>query len=417
MAGFAVLGLVGIAYALCASRLERVSVSGPLVFTAAGLALGPAGLSRLDVPASAATVKTVTELTLALLLFADASTVGLRQLRRNAGLPTRLLTLGLPLTIVLGAVVAHLVLPGVSWSVAALIAAILAPTDAALSLAVVTNPRVPLLVRTTLNVESGLNDGIASPIVAVLIAVVAAEESPTHRWLTSAVKEIGVALAVAIVLGAVGGWLAEHARRSGWTTPLSDQLVVLAMALVTFEVAVSLGGNGFVAAFVAGLLFGAASGHELSPATEYTETTGLFLSYAVWALFGAVLVGPLLKDGWHTSAFVYAILSLTVVRMIPVALSLLGTGLDRSSLAFIGWFGPRGLASIVFLIVAAHDLHLGAADISSVESETIVWTIFLSVVVHGLTAAPFSTWYGTHETGTGTDRSATSKPRRAPRTN
>jgi sodium/hydrogen antiporter len=394
MAGFALLGVITLVYALAASRLERISVGGPLVFAVAGLALGPAGLSKLDVPASGETMKVVTELTLALLLFADASTVGLGELRRRASLPFRLLAIGLPLCIAAGTLLAHWLFAGSTWWVAALIATILAPTDAALSIAVVTNPQVPRLIRTTLNVESGLNDGIASPLVVLLIALVAAEETAAQGWLTGAVKAIAIALAVAVVLGAGGGWLAARAHKAGWTTPLSDQLAVLALALLSFTGSVWLGGNGFVASFVAGLVFGGVSRQHMAAATEYTETTGLFMSYVVWALFGAALVGPLLLSGWHAHALIYAVLSLTVIRMVPVGLALLGTKVDRASMLFIGWFGPRGLASIVFLIIAGHGLELAKTDLESVGVETVVWTIALSVVLHGLTSGPLSARFG-----------------------
>jgi NhaP-type Na+/H+ or K+/H+ antiporter len=392
--GLTLLGLVAIGYALVASRLERWSIGGPLVMTAAGLVLGPAGLALLEPPASSELVKLVTELTLALLLFADASTIGLRQLTRHAGLPLRLLAVGLPLTIVLGTLLAHGMLDGSTWASAALVATILAPTDAALSLPVVSNPQVPTIVRTTLNVESGLNDGIATPVVTVLIAVVASEESATTGWFGQAVRAIAVAAAVAAVVGAGGGLLALRANRDHWTTPLSDELAVLLLALVSYGGAVALGGNGFVSSFFAGLVFGAVTGHRVSRATEYTETTGLFMSYAVWALFGAALVGPLLQGGWHANAFAYAVLSLTLVRMLPVALSLIGAHTGTATTLFIGWFGPRGLASVVFLILAAHELHLGAEGASSTLAETIIWTILLSVVLHGLTAGPFSRWFG-----------------------
>ncbi len=291
-----------------------------------------------------------------------------------------------------------------------MVATILAPTDAALSIAVVTNPRVPLLVRTALNVESGLNDGIATPIVTVLIAVVAAEEVANQGWAMHAVKAIVIALAVAVFLGGGGGWLAALARRSGWTTPPSDDLVVLVMALLSFEGAVWLDGNGFVASFVAGLVFGAVTRQAMVTATEYTETTGLFLSYVVWALFGAALVGPLLQNGWHAAALVYAIAALTVVRMVPVALCLVGTKLDRASVLFLGWFGPRGLASIVFLIIAAHDLHFGAAETSRVEVEAVVWTILLSVLLHGLSSGPLSARYGRFESATKPGRAQETGP-------
>ncbi len=395
MTGYVAVGLVAVVYAVVAGRLERWSIGGPLVFTLAGIALGPAGFAAIKSPSTGELVKEITELTLALLLFADASTLGLGHLRRHAGLPSRLLVVGLPLTIVLGGVLAYFTLPGVTVALALLIATILAPTDAALSLAVVSNPKVPLTVRNSLNVESGLNDGIATPIVTVLIAVVAAEEGATQGWLLEATKTIAVALAVALVLGGSAGWLAVRARRSGWTSPTSEQFLVLTVALLCFLGTVRLDGNGFVAAFVGGLAFGAMSRRELSEATQYVETTGLFLSYGVWTLFGAVLVGPLLQHGWHASALVYAVLSLTVIRMVPVALSLIRARLDRDTVLFLGWFGPRGLASIVFLLLAVHDLDLkGTEIVAEAPYEAVVWTILLSVVLHGVTATPFAAAYG-----------------------
>ena len=403
MSGVAWLGLVGLAFAIVATRLERWSIGGPLVFTVTGILLGPAVFGAIDPPATSEMVKLATELTLALLLFADASTIGFGQLRRHAGIPFRLLAIGLPLTILLGGLLAYAVLP-VTLALAFLVATILAPTDAALSLAVVSNPKVPLTVRNSLNVESGLNDGIATPIVTVLIAVVAAEEGAAQDWLVEAVKTIGIALVVATVLSAAAAWLVVRARRAGWTSPTSEQLVVLTLALVCYAASVSLGGNGFVASFVGGLVFGTSSRRELAEATEYTETTGQFLSYAVWALFGAALAGPLLEHGWHASALLYGVLSLTVVRLVPVALSLVGAHLGRDTVLFVGWFGPRGLASIVFLILAVHGLHLDPAQIvGEAPYEAMVWTILLSVVLHGVSATPWANAYG-RRAGTADDR-------------
>jgi NhaP-type Na+/H+ or K+/H+ antiporter len=314
----------------------------------------------------------------------------------------RLLAVGLPLTIVLGGFLAYLTLPGVSLALAFLVATVLAPTDAALSLAVVSDPKVPLTIRNSLNVESGLNDGIATPIVTVLIAVVAAEEGATHGWLTAAVKNIGVAVVVATVLAGAAAWLVVRARRAGWTSPTTEQLVVLTLAVTCYAASVSLDGNGFVAAFVGGLVFGAVSRRELAEPSEFTETTGQFLSYAVWALFGASLAGPLLDGGWHAAALLYAVLSLTVVRMVPVALALLGAHLDRDTVWFVGWFGPRGLASIVFLILAVHGLELDPAEVAGeVPYEAVVWTILLSVVLHGISASPLAKAYGRHARAAG----------------
>ena len=394
--GLVLLGLVAIGYALVAGFLERESVGGPVVFTVAGLLLGPLVLDVFNPQPEGFDVRVLAELTLALLLFADASTIGLRELRRHAGLPLRLLAIGLPLTMVLGTVVFHLVVPAATWALAALVATILAPTDAALSLPVVTNQSVPSLVRTTLNVESGLNDGIATPVVTFLIAVVASEELG-QGWVAGAVKGLGVAVVVALALGGGGGWLAAWGRRRGWTTPLSEQLVVLTLALVSFEGAVWMGGNGFVSSFVAGLAFGAVTRHEVAAATDYTESTGLFMSYGVWAVFGAVLLGPMLQKDADVRAIGYAVASLTVIRMLPVALALLGSGIGGRGTVFIGWFGPRGLASVVFLILAADDLHLAREDVGGLAVQTVIWTIALSVLLHGVSAGPMSAWFARAE--------------------
>jgi len=386
-----ILGAITIGYAVVAAKLDRLSIGAPVVFTTCGVLIGPSLLASTTASLHGESVKLLTEITLALLLFVDASTIALAELKRNAGLPMRLLGIGFPLTILAGVIAGRVLLPAVGWASAALIASILAPTDAALSLAVVTNPQVPPGIRQVLNVESGLNDGIATPIVTVLIAVVAAEEGATRGWVVDAVKEIGVALAVATLLGIGVGWLAAFAHRRGLTSELSEQLMILTLALVSYGAAVRFGGNGFVAAFVTGVLFGAMTRHRLRNAAGFTETSGLFLSFAVWTLFGVSLAGPVLRGPWHPAPILYAVASLTVVRMVPVAIALAGTGLNRVSVFFIGWFGPRGLASIVFLLLAAHQLHI--TSLHGAASQAVVWTILISVLAHGFTATPGANWY------------------------
>jgi len=392
MAGLIAIGAVALAYALLARRLDRLSIGAPLVFLTTGIVLGVYFPDDVRIEISSELVRTIAEVTLALLLFTDASTVGLSALRKDAAIPARLLLIGLPLTIALGALIAHQMFAGATWGTAALAAAILAPTDAALSLPVVTNPAVPTRVRRVLNVESGLNDGIATPIVVVLIAVVASEEHATSGWLTHALKAIAIAVVVAIVLGYGVGRLVRRATESGWMTNTSHQLTVLVLALLCYLTAVEFDGNGFVAAFVGGLLFGWATRYTLHEATEFTETTGMFLSFAVWAIFGVVLAAPALKADWTWQPLVYAVLSLTVIRMLPVALSLIGVALRPMTVGFIGWFGPRGLASVVFLVLALDGLDLTVDQDPIVQ--TVAWTIVLSVVLHGLTAGPFAARYG-----------------------
>jgi NhaP-type Na+/H+ or K+/H+ antiporter len=284
--------------------------------------------------------------------------------------------------------------PAAGWAASALAATILAPTDAALGLGVFTNESVPGRIRRALNIESGLNDGMATPLVTLFLALLVAEEGVgPENWLAESVKELGLAVLVALLVGAVGGRLAAAAHNRGWTSPLSDRLAALASALLAYGGSVAIGGNGFVAAFGAGLLFGAASKEVLREAVEFTEDLGLFASFLVWGLFGALLVAPQLTDGASSTAIAYAVLCLTVVRMLPVAISTIGTGLRPASIFFMGWFGPRGLASVVFTLIAFESLQEGGLGTATLI-EIATWTIFLSVLAHGITAGPLSRWYG-----------------------
>jgi sodium/hydrogen antiporter len=390
--GWTLVALVLVGYALVASRLDRLSITAPIVLVAAGTVLGAGFLDLLPANPDTETIRLLTELTLALILFADASTIELRQAESDAGLPLRLLGIGLPLTIASGTVAAHLVLPSVSWTEAALVASILAPTDAALGIAVVTNPVVPARIRRALNIESGLNDGIATPFVTVLLAVVVSGVAKDH-WGAQALLELARGALFGVAVGGLGGWLLGKARAARWTTPLSDQLVVLGLALVAYGAAVQYSGNGFVAAFIAGIVFGAATRGQLEHATEFTDTVGLFSSFLVWVIFGAAFVGPVLRAGIHVRPVIYAVISLTVVRMVPVALSLIGARLRPDTIGFIGWFGPRGLASVVFTLIA-FDAFGGGHGPAGALAEVTTWTILLSVLAHGLSSGPLASWYG-----------------------
>lgn len=394
MTGLTILAVVFAVYALVAGRLDRLSITAPMVFVVAGAILGPGGTDLLKVSLSTETSLAITEITLALLLFADAATVPLRDVEGDRSLPSRLLLIGLPLTIVLGTMLAHLMEPVIGWAAAALVATILAPTDAALGLAVVTNRAVPARIRRALNVESGLNDGLATPFVSVFLAMAASEESSgTQGWGVAALTQIGVAVLAALAVGLGGGWLVSRARSHGWTSPVSEQLAVLTLAVLAYTGSVAIGGNGFVAAFLGGLLFGRATRRRLNGPVEFSETIGLFMSFFVWTLFGALCVGPVLTGATSWMAICYAVLSLTVVRMLPVTLSLLGLGLRPGTWLFMGWFGPRGLASVVFTLVAVEELESGSTQMTHLL-QVATWTILLSVVAHGLTAGPLAARYG-----------------------
>ncbi|WP_322751292.1 MULTISPECIES: cation:proton antiporter [unclassified Frankia] len=327
------------------------------------------------------------------MLFSDASTVRLRDVEGDATLPGRLLFVGLPLTIAAGALLAYYLLPGAGWALAALIATILAPTDAALGLAVVTNQAVPVRIRRALNVESGLNDGIATPFVTFFIAVAAAEEGiGEHAWGLEALKEIGLAIVAAAVVGFVGGNLLAFAKSRGWTSEVSEQIAILALALLAYAGSVAIGGNGFVAAFGGGILFGSVTKGRLGAAGAFTETLGLTVSFVVWTIFGALFVGMTFSHALSARPIVYAVSSLTVIRMVPVALALMGINLRPATVAFMGWFGPRGLASVVFTLIALEEFDHSSAGDTLVAAAT--WTILFSVVLHGISASPLAARYG-----------------------
>ena len=393
MGGLTALAAVVVVYTLVASQLDRWWITGPMVFVAAGLTLGPGGLDVLPFSLGNQTILTITELTLALLLFADASTIQLRDVEGDAGLPRRLLFVGLPLTIGAGALLAYLMFPHVGWAAAALVATILAPTDAALGLAVVTNRAVPARIRRALNDESGLNDGIATPFVTLFIAAVAAEESlGDTAWGLEAVKQIGLAILAAVVVGSLGGKLLTLVIDRGWTSDVSEQIAILALAVLAYGGSVAIGGNGFIAAFAGGMLFGAATRRRLAEPVQFTETLGLSASFLVWSIFGALFVGGLFSQDLTARPIIYAILSLTVIRMLPVAISLAGDHLRPATVAFMGWFGPRGLASVVFTLLALEEIEHGGDG--QLLLQTITWTILLSVLLHGISACPLAARYG-----------------------
>jgi NhaP-type Na+/H+ or K+/H+ antiporter len=392
--GLAIFAIVLALYGGAGVLLGRWSITMPMVFVIIGVLLGPYGWNLVPISPRDDLVRTLAELTLALLLFADASTLDFGRLRHDTHLPLRLLGIGLPLTIAAGGVAAFLLFPERGWGFAMLIGSILAPTDAALGLPIFTNRKVPVRVRRALNVESGLNDGIATPFVTLFVALVVAEEHamPQGGWLVSALSQIILAIAAGVATGVVGGKLLELAHLRRWTNGAPQQFAVLALALTAYFGSIALGGNGFVAAFVAGLAFGAISRNRLAESVAYTETTGTLLSLLVWTAFGAVFVVPaaLLAIEWHVIA--YAVLSLTLIRGLPTALSLLGLHFRRDTVGLMGWFGPRGLASVIFGLLA-FDALTAASKEADLLASVVTWTILLSVLAHGLSAQPLAAWY------------------------
>ena len=382
----AIIAAVAVAYACVSGRVDRSVLSGPIVFVAGGLLLGPAVLGALRLDVGAEDLRLLAELTLAVVLFTDAGNAGLGMVRRSARLPARLLLIGLPLTIVLGFLFAFLLFPGFDIVELALIAAILAPTDAALGKPVVANPAVPERLRESLNLESGLNDGICVPIVLLLLGVASGtsiEGRPLHHVVAVVVEEIGIGLAVGLVLTAAAVYALRAAMRREWLAEGWRGIAIIALAIACFASAQALGGSGFIACFAGGLTLNALRPPDKHALLRGAEGAGEALSFVTWVVFGAAVVWQF-AGNITLPVLAYAILSLTIARMLPVFLSLAGTGVAPRDRLFVGWFGPRGLASVVFGILI---LDAGLPHIGTVEA-TIGCTIVLSVVLHGLSANP-----------------------------
>ena len=392
----ALFGIFVLVYSTVAGVVERSWVSGPIVFTLFGLLIGPFALDLLSLETDRELIKALAEATLALVLFTDAAGAHIGVLEKSSGIPTRLLLLGLPLTIVVGFGVGVLLFDGLSLFAIAVLATMLAPTDAALGKAVVTNKAIPDRIRQGLNVESGLNDGICVPILFVFLALAldqAGEVGPGQLGLKLVAMDIGVGLAVGLAMTYVVFQLIEFARRRHWLTPTWIQIPVIALALSCFAVAQLLGGSGFIAAFSGGLFFGILDAKVSSKVKDQlllaSEGVGDTLALITWVIFGSAVVGQVFGQ-FSWTALLYAVLSLTVIRMLPVFLTLAGSGVDTEGKLFIGWFGPRGLASIVFAVIVIES-DLPGNDVLVLAVAT---TIILSILLHGVTANAWARAYG-----------------------
>lgn len=377
-------------YAVVAQWFTKRSITSPMVFVAVGAVFS--GLGWIDLSLTSETIKRLVELTLALLLFADATTLNFRQVKEDSLLPGRLLLIGMPLIILLGGLTAFALFPGEEIGFAFLIASILAPTDAALGLPIFTNKKVPVRIRRALNIESGLNDGLATPFVSLFAALAVAEFSgKLVNWFTFALLEIAIAIAVGVGVGLLGGWLMKLSRQRRLTTLAVEQIGVLALPIIAYLGSLSLGGNGFIAAFVGGMFYGFIIHEKHHLSVETTEKLGTVLSMMVWTVFGVYLVLPLFFD-FNPLALLYGLLSLTFLRMLPVALALRGLGFRWDTRLVMGWLGPRGLASVVFTIIAFETFHEVGRPVDTLFAAA-GWTILLSVLLHGFSAKPLAIWY------------------------
>lgn len=382
----AIMAAIVFLYSIVSGGLDRTPINGAIVFTAVGFALGSFGLGVLNLNVSSEGLNTLAELTLALVLFTDAANADLGVLKKSFRIPQRLLLIGLPLTIILGFGAGVILFTGLTLFEVAILATMLAPTDAALGKAVVTNESVPDDIRQGLNVESGLNDGICVPILFLFLALATesnGDTSTTELAFTLVAEQIGLGVAVGAGVTVFGVWLLKLAASRGWVTESWRQLPVVALSLICFALAQKLGGSGFIACFTGGLLFGGFAKRHKEELLLAAEGTGDTLALITWVVFGSAVVGQAIGHlTWQVVA--YAILSLTIVRMLPVFLSVAGMKLGTSEKLFMGWFGPRGLASIVFAVIVLNENLPGGQIIIT----TVVCTITLSVIGHGLSANP-----------------------------
>jgi NhaP-type Na+/H+ or K+/H+ antiporter len=393
MSGLALFAVLVLVYTAVSKRLDGTVVSAALVFAVCGVAAGYAGAVHLDpvhVSGSSESLLLLAEIALALVLFADASILGLRRLGRDNALPDRLLMLGLPLTVAAG-VAAGGILDGVGIWALVLIAALLAPTDAALAAPVVSDDRVPARVREALDVEAGLNDGICVPIVAFALSAAVGDAGSRHGLAHDMLVILGGGIVVGAVVGAAGARLLAFAIRRSTIVEDLEQIALAALAVAVFATAHALGASGFIAAFVGGLAAAGPLGDRRRRLVEFMEEDGHVLAYATFFVFGAVATNVLGDLTWTVAA--YAALSLTAVRMLPVWICSARSGLRAPSVLFMGWFGPRGIASIALLLSAAADEPEmpGLATVVRV----VVTTVLFSIVAHAVTAPPLVRRYGT----------------------
>ena len=379
-----IAGLV-FGFSLVARRLEPGLITPPIIFVGAGMLLAwSPWFNGISTPL----VESLLEVTLALVLFSDAARVDLQVVRERLHIPVRLLLIGLPLTVGLGLLIGRPLLG--SWGAAALCAVMLAPTDAALGEAVVSDKRVPIFVRQSLSVESGLNDGLAVPALTAAIAFAISMETGAGGA-ASALGSIIVGVTVGIVAGWVGASALVGSTRRGWSDTMGTRIGTLGLALATFAAAETVGASGFVAVFVAGMVLGSRARELCSTLFAFTDNEGRLFTLLSFLAFGAVAVPVAL--GHLTWPIVgYAVLSLTVIRALPVAVALIGSKLRPITVAMIAWFGPRGIASVVFVLLAGEALKEEAA-LSQLTLTVVSFTVLLSVVLHGVSAAPLAGAY------------------------
>lgn len=389
----AIIALFTFVYSVFSARIEKLPTSAPIIFVFLGITLGPIGLDVFKADVEQKEFRILTDLTLALILFIDAANANTSILKKYLKIPARMLLIGLPGAMFLGCIAAIWIFD-LSVYEAAILGIALAATDAALGKGVVTNKKVPERLREGLNFESGLNDGLCVPFLLVFIALAkgSAADGESVSALGLVLQEIGIGAFVGLTMAGVGAWMLRKFWEKGWISQIWIQLSVPALAITCFAIAQSAHGSGYIAAFVGGLLFGKLAKDSTHKLVMAGEGIGEAMAMLTWMIFGVSVISKV-YGAFSWDIIVYTLLSLTVIRVLPIFLSLTGTGESTNSKLFLGWFGPRGLASIVFAIIIINAELPGSQFIALV----IVCTVLLSLVLHGITANPYANWIGSKE--------------------
>lgn len=392
---YAVVAVGILLFGLVSGRIKGGVITAPMAFTAFGYLMGHDLLDLIEFEIDATLIRLLVEATLILVLFISAARIDLRMLRKEHDIAIRLLLIGLPLTILAGALAA-VALGTLSFWGALVLAVILTTTDAALGQPVMSSPRVPVRIRQALNVESGLNDGIALPILLMFLSLTFAAsgaaqgpEDTAAYWLKFFLLQMGLGPLVGLVIGYAGSKLLQRAHNAGWIDSVFLKLSAVALAFLAFGAAESIHGNGFIAAFTAGLVMGNVARDICRAIYDFGEAEGQLLELLTFMVFGGLMV-PVALSAADWPMVIYALLSLTVVRMLPVSVSLIGTRLKLVTVLFLGWFGPRGIPSILYVLLV---LKLADFPDRAVIESTVVITVLISIFLHGCTANPGAKGY------------------------
>lgn len=390
---FLLAALLILIFGLVSKVSEKFYITAPMFFTGVGILVSPLGFGWFEVHVDTGMVKVLAEITLVLVLFIDATELDFNKLRQQkVRIPLRMLAIGLPLTALLGFFSGVLLLDDLELVVIAMVALILSPTDAALGQAVIKSEKLPETMKRSISIESGLNDGIALPPILVcmaLLATAAGAEEGSNHWLKFLVLQLTLGPIVGAAVGWIGGRLVEKAVSLDWMSPVFQRLSAMSLAVLAFAFAEMVHGNGFIAAFVAGLFLGVRTPAIRERIQEFGEAEGQQLALFIFLILGMVVV-PTAFPHWDVAAIVYAVLSLTIVRMIPIALSLIGSKTDWREKLFYGWFGPRGIASVLYLLMVVGTLGVTGYEYAL---SVIVLTVLISILLHGVSAIPLVNLY------------------------